>query len=65
MQPASPFPLTGTEFSSALFLAAGAPLHVSAPAHWAVMSMSLIVGLALGAASVRAVARERIAERQV
>jgi hypothetical protein len=39
-------------WSSLLFIAAGALLVVSAPAHWAAKSMSLIVGLALGAASV-------------
>jgi hypothetical protein len=39
-------------WSSLLFIAAGVLLLVSAPAHWAARSMSLIVGLALGAASV-------------
>jgi hypothetical protein len=39
-------------WSSLLFIAAGGLLLVSAPAHWAAKSMSLIVGLALGAASV-------------
>jgi Domain of unknown function (DUF4383) len=39
-------------WSSLLFIAAGALLLFSAPAHWAAKSMSLIVGLALGAASV-------------
>ena len=39
-------------WSSLLLVAAGALLLVSAPAHWAAKSMSLIVGLALGAASV-------------
>jgi hypothetical protein len=39
-------------WSSLLFIAAGALLVFGAPAHWAAKSMSLIVGLALGAASV-------------
>lgn len=39
-------------WSSLLFIAAGALLLFGAPLHWAAKSMSLIVGLALGAASV-------------
>ncbi len=39
-------------WSSLLFIAAGALLFFSAPAHWGAKSMSLIVGLVLGAASV-------------
>jgi hypothetical protein len=39
-------------WTSLLFIAAGALLVFAAPAHWAAKSMSLIVGLALGAAAL-------------
>lgn len=39
-------------WSSLLFIAAGALLLFGSPLHWAAKSLSLIVGLALGAASV-------------
>lgn len=39
-------------WSSLLFIGAGAVLLFGAPLHWAAKSMSLIVGLVLGAASV-------------
>jgi hypothetical protein len=39
-------------WSSLLFIAAGALLLFGSPLHWGAKSMSLIVGLALGAASV-------------
>jgi hypothetical protein len=39
-------------WSSLLFVAAGVLLLISAPAHWAAKTMSLIVGLALVAAAV-------------
>jgi hypothetical protein len=39
-------------WSSLLFIAAGALLLFGAPLHWGAKSMSLLVGLALGAASV-------------
>ena len=39
-------------WSSLLFIAAGALLLFGAPLHWGAKTMSLIVGLALGAASV-------------
>jgi Domain of unknown function (DUF4383) len=39
-------------WSSLLFIAAGLLLLISAPAHWAAKTMSLIVGLALLAAAV-------------
>jgi hypothetical protein len=39
-------------WTSLLFIAAGALLVSAAPAHWAAKSMSLIVGLALGAAAL-------------
>lgn len=46
-------------WSSLLFIAAGALLIFGAPLHWGAKSMSLIVGLALGAASVIALVDKR------
>jgi hypothetical protein len=46
-------------WSSLLFIAAGALLIFGAPMHWGAKSMSLIVGLALGAASVIALVDKR------
>jgi hypothetical protein len=46
-------------WSSLLFIAAGLLLLFGSPLHWAAKSMSLIVGLALGAASVIALYDEQ------
>jgi hypothetical protein len=43
--------IEGNGWTNVLFAASGALLLVSAPLHWGAKSMSLIVGLVLGAAS--------------
>lgn len=43
--------ILGNGWTNLLFAASGALLLVGAPAHWGAKSMSLIVGLVLGAAS--------------
>ena len=45
-------------WSDLLFIAAGLLLLLSAPLHWGAKSMSLLVGLALGAAAIIAVIRK-------